>query len=253
MKAAIAAVAALLIVAVSSEGQTVGSRCAACHFANPRSASRWHLSEWENSPHGRASVGCEACHGGDPSTFEDFLAHQGMLSARHPASPIHRANLARTCGSCHPGPFAAFKQSRHYELLREGNLEAPTCATCHGDVGAYLPSPKSLHGACATCHAAGKVAPRADFPAEGRIRLTAIREVRASLDEAKALVGRVKDKERRARLEAELGDARAALLEAVHAAHVFVFDRMLGRLDVARKRTDLLMEQLANPQSPTGE
>jgi len=254
MKATIAAIAAaLLLTPVSSEGQIGSSRCADCHFANLRSVSRWHLSDWDHSAHGRSGVGCEKCHGGDPTTFEDFLAHQGILSARHPASPIHRTNLAKTCGSCHPGPFAAFKQSHHYELLREGNLEAPTCATCHGDVGAYLPSPKALYGECAECHAAGKVAPRADFPAEGQIGLVAIREVRAALGEAKALIGRVKDKERRASLEAEFSDARALLLEAVHAAHMFVFERMQDRLYAARNRTDLLMERLANPHPPTGK
>lgn len=129
------------LMAGTSQAQTTPSRCADCHFANPRSVSRWHLSEWDHSAHGRASVGCEKCHGGDPSTFESFLAHQGILSARNPASPVNRINLPKTCGACHPGPFAAFQKSRHYELLREGNPDTPTCVTCHGNVGAFLLSP----------------------------------------------------------------------------------------------------------------
>jgi Cytochrome c7 and related cytochrome c/Cytochrome c554 and c-prime len=239
--------------AASSQAQFTPSRCADCHFANPRSVSRWHLSEWDHSAHGRANVGCEKCHGGDPTTFESFLAHQGMLSPPNPASPVNRVNLPKTCGGCHPGPFAAFQKSKHYELLREGNLDTPTCTTCHGNVGAYLLSPKALYAECSSCHAAGKVAPRGDFPAEGRIRLAAIREVRASLDEAKTMIQRIKDKDRRARLEAELNDAQAPLLEAVHAAHMFVFDQMEDRLGMARKRAEMLMEQLANPTSPSGK
>jgi len=237
----------------SSQAQTAPGRCADCHFANPRSVSRWHLSEWDHSAHGRAGVGCEKCHGGDPGTFESFLAHQGILSARNPASPVNRANLPRTCGGCHPGPFAAFQKSRHYDLLREGNLDTPTCVTCHGNVGAFLLSPKSLYAECANCHAAGKVAPRGDLPAEGKIVLTSVREVRASLDEAATLIKRIKDKARRESLESELEGARTPLLEAVHAAHMFVFDRMQDRLFMARKRADMLMEQLANSRPPAGK
>lgn len=227
------------------------SRCADCHFANAGSAARWHLSEWDNSAHGRNAIGCERCHGGDPTTFESFRAHQGMLGSQNPASPIHRANLPRTCGSCHPGPFEAFQRSRHFALLREGNPSTPTCVTCHGTVGAYLMSPKALSSECNGCHGPGKVAPRADFPAEGKMRLAAVREVRQQLDAAGKLVRQVKDKALRARLELEVEDAGIPIHEAVQAAHAFVFDVMEQRLDVARKRVDLLMGRLANPEPPT--
>ena len=239
--------------AASSQAQSTPSRCADCHFANPRSTSRWHLSEWDHSAHGRAGVGCEKCHGGDPGTFDSLIAHRGILSAQNPSSPLNRANLPKTCGGCHPGPFAAFQQSRHYELLREGKLDTPTCVTCHGNVGAYLLSPKALYSECANCHAAGKVAPRADLPAEGKIVLTRAREVRASLDEAGTLIRRIKEKARRESLQAELEAAREPLLEAVHSAHMFVFDRMQDHLLVARKRADMLMDQLANAQPPAGK
>ncbi len=257
MKATVGVFALTLLVSAllagTSQAQTTPSRCADCHFANPRSVSRWHLSEWDHSAHGRAIVGCEKCHGGDPGTFESFLAHQGILSARNPASPVNRINLPKTCGACHPGPFAAFQKSRHYEMLRDGNPDTPTCVTCHGNVGAFLLSPKSLYAECANCHAAGKVAPRGDFPAEGKIVLTSVQEVRASLDEAKTMIKRVKDKARRESLEAELEEARTPLREAVHFAHMFVYDRMQDRLFIARKRAEMLMEQVANPEPPKGE
>jgi len=50
-------------------------------------------------------------------------AHQGILHANNPASPVTRVNLPGTCGKCHAGPFAAFQKSRHYELVRGGNRE----------------------------------------------------------------------------------------------------------------------------------
>jgi hypothetical protein len=243
------AVLATLLVAGTSAAQLPVSRCADCHFANADAPERWHLAEWDHSAHSRANVGCEKCHGGDPATFESFLAHRGILGSQNPASPVHRANLPRTCGGCHPGPFAAFEKSKHHELLRQGNRDAPTCATCHGEVGAHLLSPKSLASVCTSCHGAGKIAPRTDLPAEGKMLLTSVREVRASLDEAKELIKRVKDKDRRARLEGELSDAQAPVLEAVESAHMFVFDQMEESLAAARKRADLLLEELANPQA----
>jgi hypothetical protein len=246
-------VVALGAPAVSSAAETPASRCADCHFANISPDWRFHLSEWDHSAHGRADVGCEGCHGGDPSTFESFLAHRGMLSKGNPASPVHRTNLPKTCGACHPAAFAAFQKSRHYELLREGNLETPTCTTCHGNAGAYLMSPKALAAECAGCHGAGKVAPHSDRPAEGRMRLSDVREIRASLAEARGLVKRVRDTQRRARLELELRDAQATLHEAVLSAHMFVFAPMEERLKIARQRMDLLMEQLANPQPSPGK
>jgi len=239
-----------LLAAAEAHAQLRPSRCADCHFANPGSTSSWHLSEWDHSAHGRAQVGCEACHRGNPETFDSFPAHQGMLGPLNPASPIHRMNIPATCGGCHPGPFEAFQKSHHYELLREGNREAPNCVTCHGNAGAFLLSPKALAAECSRCHGPGKVAPMTDHPADGRIHLEAVREVRESLDEAGELIKRVREKERRARLDLELRDARDTLVDAVHAAHMFVFTTMDDRLEAARKRADLLREELANPQAP---
>lgn len=247
------ALALILLSVETSQAESVSGRCADCHFANPNPAWRGHLAEWDHSPHGQAGVGCERCHGGDPGTFESVLAHQGMLSAHNPASPIHRLNLPRTCGACHPGPFAAFQKSKHYDLLRQGSLDPPTCVTCHGNVGAYLLSPKALAAECSRCHGMGKVAPQTDLPAEGRIMLISVREVRESLDEAKRLIRRIADKSRRSILETDLQQAQVPLVEAVQSAHMFVFDQMQERLQVARKRAELLMEQLANPKAPTGK
>ena len=84
------------------------SRCADCHFANPDAPEQRHVYDWDRSPHRRSNVGCDACHGGDATSFESFLAHQGILHSGNPASLLHRANLSQTCGSCHIGPFVAF-------------------------------------------------------------------------------------------------------------------------------------------------
>ena len=82
------------------------SRCADCHFANPYTEpAQQHLHRWSLSPHQRADVGCDSCHGGNPDTFESLQAHRGVLSSFNPSSPVHRTQLPVTCGSCHMGPL----------------------------------------------------------------------------------------------------------------------------------------------------
>lgn len=226
--------------------QPVTSHCADCHFADRDAAERRHLTDWEHSAHGRADVGCETCHGGNPATFEPFLAHQGMLGSGNPASPVHPMNLPKTCGSCHPGPFAAFQQSRHYELLREGNRDAPTCVTCHGEVAARLLSPKGLAAECARCHGESKVAGPSDLPKESASLLTSARELRETLAHAREFIKRVADPVRRTELQEDLEAAEVPIRDAVRSAHLFVFTPMRERLRIARERIDFLLEDLAN-------
>lgn len=226
--------------------QTVQSRCADCHFARPDAPGARHLSDWDNSAHGRNVTGCETCHGGNPTTFEPFQAHQGILHFSNPASPVARANLPATCGKCHSGPFVAFQKSQHYELVRAGNREAPTCVTCHDETAAYLLSPKQLEGRCASCHGAGKVAPKTDFASEGRLMLEGIRDARALLKEANSFIRRISNKGRRAEMEAAAQQAAVPLVEATNAGHAFVFDGLQERLTVARQRIAALFERLAN-------
>ena len=64
------------------------------------------------------------------------------------------------------------------------------------------------------------------------------------------VVKRIKDEDRRVRLERELSDAQAPVIEAVQSAHMFVFDQMQERLAAARKQADMLLEALANPHAP---
>ncbi|MGE3190038.1 MAG: cytochrome c3 family protein [Vicinamibacterales bacterium] len=242
---------ALLLLPDTATAQT--SRCADCHFANVGASgsqmsafAERHLEEWDHSPHARNNVGCEKCHGGDATTFEAFRAHQGLLNSRNPASPINRANLPRTCGTCHTGPFVSFQKSKHYELLRGGNDDVPTCTTCHGEVGAHLLSPTALASRCSTCHGANGIAPNTDRPADARLLLTEVASVRGSLDEARGLIRRIRDAGRKAELEEEYRQAEVPLIEAVQAGHEFVYDNLRERLALAATRANALLERLAN-------
>ena len=223
------------------------SRCADCHIANPQAPSQRHVSDWDLTAHGRKDVGCEKCHGGDATTFESSLAHRGILPSGNPASRTALANLPATCGVCHAGPYVAFQHSRHYEVLRAGDKRAPSCSTCHGDVGGFLLSPKGLEAQCRQCHGTGKAAPQPETGTQARLLLEGIRDVRASLDAAQSLIRRVKDPKRRAAFEEAYGQAQVPVTEAVDAGHSFVFTGVEERLGAAQRRAAALLERLANP------
>jgi hypothetical protein len=245
------ALASLTTSIIHAQAQT--SRCADCHIANQDAAGPvWtgfalrHLHEWEFSPHSRANVGCDRCHGGNAATFEKFQAHMDMLPTSSPASPVNRVNLPRTCGTCHSGPFVSFQKSKHYELLRAGDDRGPTCSTCHGEVGAHLLAPRSLENQCASCHGPGRRQARPEYPANARMLMTQVREVRAQLNEARSLIRRIKDKTIRAKYEEAWQQAEVPLIEARNAGHEFVFDNLKERLERSQARTAALMDALAN-------
>jgi hypothetical protein len=237
-------VAGVVGAALPAAAQVEASLCADCHISRPDMPNARHVSDWDQSPHARAGIGCDGCHGGNPATAEPFLAHQGILRSSNPASPVSRANLPATCGTCHAGPYAAFQRSRHHALLAQGSSEAPTCATCHGEVASALLSPRQLERRCASCHGPDRVAPHPTFAADARLMLEGVREARGLLDDARSAIGRVSDSERRLALQADAARAAAPLTDATHAGHAFVFDDLRERLATARERIAALYDRL---------
>ena len=85
---------------------------------------------------GKKAASCLECHsiGGDMST---------ILPARDPKSTINRANIAKTCGSCHGDkstmdgtgisnrPFISYQESVHARAIMGGNDKAAVCTDCH--------------------------------------------------------------------------------------------------------------------------
>jgi hypothetical protein len=239
----------LVSLAVPAAAQLHRSLCADCHYVNSGKPNPTHLRDWDNSAHDRANVGCEACHGGNPNTVEPFLAHQSIVRGLGPDSPLDHANLPRTCGLCHAGPYVEFQKSQHYSLLRNGNRDGPSCSTCHGSVAAYLPNPKGLESECKSCHGVGKKFERPEYAANARILLQGVRDARELLDHAKPVIKRVKDGQLRASLQVDYDQAEVPLIQAVHPAHAFVFVNSEERLGVTRRRANALLERLANMRS----
>ncbi len=222
---------------VASQGapaEQADSSCLACHQKLSGRAGDV-VDEWRVSIHAAAGIGCEDCHGGDPTAQDQAAAmspaagfratlprtqipdlcgschadpqrmapfglpvdqlelyrhsvhgrrlaqgdvnvatcydcHGGhaVRESNDPESSIYPVNLPATCGRCHADPqrmapydiatnqLELFKNSVHgIALLREHNLKAPTCATCHGSHGATLPGQAEVVDLCgATCHPA---------------------------------------------------------------------------------------------------
>lgn len=239
-----AAIWAVFLLAFTQSASAQGSRCADCHLANPDAPG--HLYAWDRSPHGQNNVGCEACHGGDASTFDSFTAHKGILNSGNPSSPVNRANIPRTCGGCHSGPFVAFQSSKMFALLQTGNEDVPVCTTCHSAVGATLLSPKALEARCQKCHAANQPGSHPEFPAQGRRNLESIQQIRDLLKQAQPLVRRIRDAELRRRLQEQYQQAEVPIVEAVNFQHAFRFEASEERQGVARQRAEALLDQLAN-------
>ena len=240
----------LLLLPARAAAQLRPSLCADCHYANRGKPDPLHLQEWDTSAHERAGVGCEQCHGGNPNTVESFLANQTIVRGRGPESPVHPKQVPQTCGRCHAGPYSQFTQSRHAGLLAQGDYNGPTCTTCHGNVAAYLLSPKALESECNSCHGPGQKNQRPGYAADARALLQNVRDVRQLLNHARPVIARTKDAALRASLEYDYDQAQVPLTEAVHASHAFVFSGATERLGVARGRAEALLARLANRRDP---
>jgi hypothetical protein len=237
---------ALLLTSNVSAQFAPESGCADCHFSRPEAPRQDHLADWDRSPHGRNNIGCERCHGGNPRTFEKLPAHIGILGPSDPKSLVHRRNLPTTCGGCHTGPFVAFQDSRHYQLLQSADQRGPTCSTCHGEVSGRVLSSKALASQCGNCHGAGEVAPRADRVRLARETYDGLASVREEMKLARSLIRRVDNKERRAELNTAYEQAEVPLTRAVNAGHKFIYDELREYLMVAQQRVAALMSRLAN-------
>jgi hypothetical protein len=141
--------------------------CASCH-SNPDYMRKFNpqarvdqYSEYLTSVHGKKNQAgdqnvaiCIDCHG-----------HHGILAAKNPNSPVYPPNVAATCGRCHgdakrmqsygipTDQQQLYIKSVHGEaLMKQRDLSAPTCNSCHGNHGAAPPGVDSVANVCGQCH-----------------------------------------------------------------------------------------------------
>jgi len=129
------------------------NNCVNCHsgLIEPVRVSA-HFYEWLNSTHEKKGVGCDKCHGGNPSAKDMKTAHTGVLRAAFPQSGLNPKNLPATCGSCHQEVVSAFTGSKHYQKLQESGT-GPSCTTCHHHMAtSVITWPPEASALCANCH-----------------------------------------------------------------------------------------------------
>lgn len=84
--------------------------------------------QYQDSIHGRVlarsglvvSATCVSCHG-----------HHDIQPRAVASSPVSRAHVPRTCGTCHEGIAAQYERGAHAAAVRSGSATAPVCADCH--------------------------------------------------------------------------------------------------------------------------
>ena len=137
--------------------------------------------DFHNDIHWQKGLRCVDCHGGNPKTDEQNLAHLKEDGFRLIKSP---GDIPAFCGRCHsdieymrryqPSPrtdqLAEYWTSGHGKHLKSGDMKVATCVSCHdrphgsgkatGKHG-ILPAsdmnspvyPSRVAATCATCHA----------------------------------------------------------------------------------------------------
>ena len=95
------------------------------------------------------AASCSKCHG----------THD-LLESDDPKSKVYRKNIPDTCGACHPGPLADYKQGIHGRAMANGIKDAPTCVDCHGEHDIEAPGQQGssvnkraqVTATCTRCH-----------------------------------------------------------------------------------------------------
>ncbi|MGH7668139.1 MAG: cytochrome c3 family protein [Gemmatimonadaceae bacterium] len=121
------------------------------------------LSEYRTSVHGKRLFEM-----GDTvvATCIDCHPAHNILPPTDPASSVYPTHVAKTCGRCHAdstrmAPYhiptnqvKLWSASVHGEdMLKKGDLSAPTCNNCHGNHGAAPPGVADVPHVCGQCHA----------------------------------------------------------------------------------------------------
>lgn len=224
------------------------NNCVRCHSSIK---SPLHLSskyfEWHASIHQDKAVGCDKCHGGDPTAAEVKLAHTGVFNSAMPESRIHPSNLPATCGSCHGRVTDTFVQSAHYAKLKPLGF-GPSCTTCHGHMAsAVLFSADETATMCAHCHNAvgGLMPPRPDIPDKARDVMQAIRRATSMTVWARSLIEEAQRKNVSVdRERAELKSASDTLEEVKVNWHTFALDPVRTKADDAFDRASRVKDDL---------
>jgi hypothetical protein len=164
-----------LCLAQEPTQQPAESSCVACHGQLEDEMHR-PVELWGDDVHAAARVGCEGCHGGDPSPgLADDL--DAMAPENGFRSAPDRLAVADFCATCHSNlefmrkfdpqarvdQLTEYRTSTHGKRNAEGDPVPATCIDCHGAHGVRpVDRPDSpvyaanVPDTCSTCHNDGE-------------------------------------------------------------------------------------------------
>lgn len=145
--------------------QSKPNSCIVCH-------SEIHeqiLLDFKDDVHAQAGLSCQDCHGGDPSISDE----EAMNPKKGFTGVPKGRDLPGFCGKCHSDPrvmrpfnpslptdqVEKYWTSRHGELLKTGDTNVATCASCHKAHGILSAKdtrstvyPRNVPSTCSKCH-----------------------------------------------------------------------------------------------------
>jgi hypothetical protein len=144
--------------------------CVDCHLALDDPSVTPPAKGFADDVHAKAGFTCANCHGGDPSSEDQEVAHDRKKGFR--GKPAIR-DIPQLCGSCHSDAgmmrrfnpslrvdqLSEYRTSDHGKKLAQGDDTVATCVSCHGAHG-ILPVkdsrapvyPTHIAQTCDHCH-----------------------------------------------------------------------------------------------------
>lgn len=145
--AILVSIAVLFLAAASAQDKSADESCFHCHPAQ--------VNEFQASIHFNKNT-CADCHGGDINISGDVISINVMhTNFTGKPSPLQVTDF---CAKCHANSTAAYKDSIHWQKLKEGR-SAASCTDCHGThniLSSRDPNSstfsENIPGTCAKCH-----------------------------------------------------------------------------------------------------
>jgi hypothetical protein len=152
----------ICLLAVIPKWNNMASECEQCHkdpkyFVQDKVIFNYY-QDWLKSPHKKAGIECDDCHGGNPETKDKTEAHVGVYHVTDPRSKIHISQQFETCGQCHKTENTQFSTSRHSERINKEksglvlSSHAPACTTCHLAMNRTPYYKNVVEQTCRFCH-----------------------------------------------------------------------------------------------------
>lgn len=228
-----------------SFAQVTGNSCVDCHRNIPAGTFAGHsFRDWEESPHAKNNVACEACHGGDPEKTDAKSAHIGVYSSRNPQSPVYFKNIPQTCGGCHKDEFNRFRASLHFTQLQEMG-RGPNCITCHGSMAISILKPTELEASCSVCHNE-RLGIRPSEPIKARFVEVLMSQTQAFIDLVEELIQLKKTQGvDTTKAEAMITSAKAEMGEARKEWHTFNVEKIEGHISRAFALAQSVVKELS--------